>query len=330
MRTLYLLRSHGQVSLDGEQVVVRSGEEELERVALPQLDQILVHGNLQLTTPLIRACLERQVSIAFFSQAGWCQGQIHPIHKGYRHRMRHQQMLSPQERQVAAVSLIRGKIANGRVLLLRLTRRQRREEVSAALQRLSWLLGKISIEVTPERLRGLEGNAALEYQRALGALLAENGFHVQGRHYRPPTSPFDAMSSYGYGVLGASLQTQMELHGLDPYEGVLHVGSARHPALVSDLIEPFRTLLVDPFNVWLIRTGRIRAEAGFEHRDGGVFLGAASRRLWMTAWATHMAEEVQLASDRRGPRWELLDELVRAYVRFVYNPAGGLTVLQRR
>ncbi len=330
MRSLYLIRSHGQVGLDGEQVVVRCNQEELERIPLPQLDQILVHGNLQLTTPLIRACLARQVSIAFFSQSGWCQGRLHPIDKGYRNRMRHQQMLNLQERQVAAMSLIRGKIANCRVLLLRLTRRQRREEVSNALQRLGWLLGKIRGSITPERLRGLEGNAALEYQRALGVLLDENGFVIQGRQYRPPTSPFDALSSYGYGVLGASLQTLLELHGLDPYEGVLHVGSARHPALVSDLIEPFRTLLVDPFNVWLIRTGRIKVDDAFEQRDGGVYLGDASRRLWMKAWAKHMAEEVQLASNRRGPRWELLDELVRSFVRFVYDPTGGLTVPQRR
>lgn len=330
MRSLYLLRSHGQVGLDGEQVVVRQGEEELERVPLPQLDQILVHGNLQLTTPLIRACLERQVSIAYFSSAGWCQGRLLPIDKGYRHRMRHQQLLGTQDRQVAAVSLIRGKIANGRVLLLRLTRRQRRDDVHAALERLGWLMQQVTTACSPERIRGLEGNAAQEYQQALGVLIAENGFPVMGRHYRPPTSPFDALSSYGYGVLASSLQTLLELHGLDPYEGVLHVGSARHPALVSDLIEPFRTLLVDPFNVWMIRTGRIRAEEGFERRDGGVYLDAATRRRWMGAWAEHMAEEVQLAQNRRGPRWELLDALVRSFVRFVYDPTGGLPLPQRR
>jgi CRISPR-associated protein Cas1 len=91
MRTLYLLRSHGFARLDGEQVVVSCGQEEVERVELPQLDQILVHGNLQLSTPLIRACLERQVSIGYFSQSGWCMGVLHPIETGYRHRMRHQQ-----------------------------------------------------------------------------------------------------------------------------------------------------------------------------------------------------------------------------------------------
>jgi len=330
MRSLYLLRPFGTAGLKGEQVVVSCGEEELERVPLPQLDQILVYGNLQLTTPLIRACLERQVSIAYFSQAGWCQGRLHPIETGYRHRWRHQQQLTTTERQLAAISLIRAKIANGRVLLLRLTRRQRREDISKALERLGWLLTKVSQASTAERLRGLEGNAALEYQRALGVLLAENGFVIVGRHYRPPTSPFDALSSYGYGVLANALQTRIELQGLDPYEGVLHVGSARHPALVSDLIEPFRTLLVDPFNVWLIRTGRQRSDQGFEAREGGIYLDASGRRAWMNAWSAYMAEEVQLDTDRSGPRWELLDQLVRAYVRFVYDPLGGLKVPQRR
>ena len=187
MRSLYLTHSHGQLGLDGEQVVVRCDQEELKRVPLPQLDQILVHGNVQLTTPLIRACLERQVSVAFFSHTGWCQGRMHPIDRGYRHRMRHQQMLSPQDRQFAALPLIRGKIINARVLLLRLTRRQRRAEINDALQRLGWLLSKLKGPITPERLRGLEGNAALEYQRALGVLLAENGFLVVGRTTgRPP------------------------------------------------------------------------------------------------------------------------------------------------
>jgi hypothetical protein len=43
-----------------------------------------------------------------------------------------------------------------------------------------------------------------------------------------------------------------------------------------------------------------------------------------------MAESVTLASDRPGPRWELLDQVVRAFVRFVYDPAAGLSLPVRR
>ncbi len=330
MRTVYLLRPFGTASLDGEQLVVRCKGEEIDRVGLPLVDQILVMGNVQLTTPLIRACLLRQVPVVFVNRQGWCQGRLHPLAAGYRHRSRYQQQLGEGERLVVARRLISGKIANGRVLLLRLTRRQRSAELTAAIERLRWHGQQVERARDPERLRGLEGNAAGEYFTALGLLLAGDGFPFLGRHRRPPTTAFDALCGFGYAVLWNAMLTRIELQGLDPYEGVLHAGSPRHAALVSDLIEPLRTLLVDPFNVWLIRTRRLRADRDFEARDGGVFLADEGRRSWLQSWGTYMAETVTLVDQRRGPRWELLDGVVRAFVRFVYDPAAGLALPERR
>lgn len=330
MRTVYLLRSHGTARLDGEQLVVRCRGEEIDRVGLPLVDQILVMGNVQLSTPLLRACLLRQIPIVLMSRSGWCQGRVQPLESGYRHRSRYQQQLADGERLTAARRLISGKIANGRVLLQRLTRRERPEVVAAAIARLRWHLDQADRALDQDRLRGIEGNAASEYFTALGVLLAGDGFPFLGRHRRPPTTGFDALCGFGYALLWNAMMTRIELKGLDPYEGVLHAGSPRHAALVSDLIEPLRTLLVDPFNVWMVRTRRIQIDRDFEPRDGGVFLSEEGRRLWLRSWGSYMAEQVTLASDRRGPRWELLDQVVGAFVRFVYEPAGGLSLPLRR
>lgn len=330
MRTVYLIRRFGTAGLEGEQLVVRHRGEEIERVGLPLVDQILVMGNVQLSTPLIRACLARGVPVVFVNRGGWCQGRLHPLEQGYRHRSRYQQQLGEGERLLAARRLISGKIGNGRVLLLRLTRRQRPEALAAAIERLRWHTEQVEKARDPDRLRGLEGNAAAEYFQALGQLLEGDGFAFLGRHRRPPTTPFDALCSFGYAVLWNAMMTRVELQGLDPYVGVLHVGSPRHAALVSDLIEPLRTLLVDPFNVWMIRTRRIQADRDFEPRDGGVFLSEDGRRLWLKSWGAYMAERVTLVEERRGPRWELLDGVVRSFVRFVYDPAAGLALPSRR
>lgn len=330
MRSVYLLRSHGTASLDGEQLVVRFQGDEIDRVGLPLVDQILVMGNVQLSTPLLRACLSRQVPVVFVNRQGWCQGRLHPMATGYRHRSRFQQQLGEGERLVAARRLISSKIANGRVLLLRLTRRQRTKELAAAIDRLRWHGQQVDRAQDPDRLRGLEGNAAGDYFRALGLLLTDDGFPFLGRHRRPPTTAFDALCGFGYAVLWNAMCTRIELQGLDPYEGVLHAGSPRHAALVSDLIEPLRTLLVDPFNVWLIRTRRLQADRDFEARDGGVFLGDGGRRAWLQSWGVYMAERVTLVDLRHGPRWELLDGVVRGFVRYLYEPAGGLALPQRR
>jgi CRISPR-associated protein Cas1 len=167
MRTLYLLRPHGTAGIEGEQLVVRSDEQELDRMGLPLLDQILVMGKMQLTTQLIRACLQRGIPIAYLSNTGQCLGRIQPLDGGYRHRARRQAEL-PQERRLAlARSLVAGKIANGRVVLQRLTRRSGRSAVEPCLRRLGQLHSLISCVPCPDQLRGLEGSAAALYFRSL-------------------------------------------------------------------------------------------------------------------------------------------------------------------
>jgi CRISPR-associated protein Cas1 len=264
MRTVYLLRPHGTASLDGEQLVVRSDDQELDRTPLPLLDQILVLGQLQLTTQLIRACLSRGIPIAYLTSHGHCLGRLQPLEGGYRHRARRQADLPDARRLEVARHLVAGKIANGRVVLQRLTRRGGRPAVECTLLRLSHLQTLTAQSSCHDHLRGLEGAAAAAYFRSLGNLLESDGFGFEVRTRRPPLTPFDALCGFGYGVLWNALLLRVELRGLDPYSGVLHVGSPRHAALVSDLIEPLRTFLVDPFHGQLIRSGQLRAAEHFE------------------------------------------------------------------
>ena len=196
MRTLYLLRPHGTASIDGEQLVVRSDEQELDRMGLPLLDQILVMGKMQLTTQLIRACLRRGIPIAYLSSSGHCLGRLQPLEGGYRHRARRQAEL-PQERRLAlARSLVSGKIANGRVVLQRLTRRAGRPAVESCLRRLGQLQSLTSRAPCPNHSRGLEGSAAALYFRSLGGLLERDGFGFAVRSRRPPLTPFDALCGF--------------------------------------------------------------------------------------------------------------------------------------
>jgi|688.fasta_scaffold119524_2 CRISPR-associated protein Cas1 len=330
MRSLYLLRTHGTAGIEGEQLVVRSDEQELDRMGLPVLDQILVVGQMQLTTQLIRACLRRGIPIAYLSSSGHCLGRLQPLEGGYRHRARRQEAL-PQERRLAlARALIRGKIANGRVVLQRFTRRGGRTEVESCLRRLGQLQTLTGRAPCANHLRGLEGSAAALYFRSLGGLLEADGFGFAARSRRPPLTPFDALCGFGYGVLWNALQLRVELRGLDPYNGVLHVGSPRHAALVSDLIEPLRTFLVDPFHGQLIRAGQLSAAEHFQPHGVGVYLNDAGRRLWLKAWSAFMAEPIQLGTAGSGPRWEVLDQLVKSFAAAVDDPDRALAVPLRR
>jgi CRISPR-associated protein Cas1 len=114
------------------------------------------------------------------------------------------------------------------------------------------------------------------------------------------------------------------------FAGVFHVGSPRHAALVSDLIEPLRTFLVDPFHGQLIRARQLSIEKDFHPHGGGVYLNDDGRRLWLRTWSAFMAESIQLDDTPTGPRWELLDRLVTNFVAVVDDPNRDLLVPLRR
>lgn len=205
-----------------------------------------------------------------------------------------------------------------------------REDVEPALLRLAQLQALSRQATEPNHLLGLEGSAAALYFRSFGSLLEGDGFGFAVRSRRPPLTPFDALCGFGYGVLWNALLLRIEMIGLDPYVGVYHVGSPRHAALVSDLIEPLRTFLVDPFHGQLIRAGLISAVDHFQAHGGGVFLNDEGRRLWLSAWTEFMAESITLADGSHGLRWEVLDQLVRSFARFVDDPESSLVVPLRR
>ncbi|MFM6612190.1 MAG: CRISPR-associated endonuclease Cas1, partial [Dolichospermum sp.] len=46
------------------------------------LEQILIFGYSQVTTQVIRACLWRDIPIAYLSRMGYCYGRILPISRG--------------------------------------------------------------------------------------------------------------------------------------------------------------------------------------------------------------------------------------------------------
>ena len=57
MASLYVSQQGCYVCVQGETLVVKGGDEILFQVQLPLMEQILIFGNSQVTTPAIRACL---------------------------------------------------------------------------------------------------------------------------------------------------------------------------------------------------------------------------------------------------------------------------------
>ena len=233
---------------------------------------------------------------------------------------RYQQQLTAIDRLIVAQKIVQGKLRNSRVFLMRQQRRRHAEVTQLAINNIEHLVQKAANADTIERLMGLEGAGAAQYFSAFGECLTSPDFVFLGRSRRPPGNPVNAMLSFGYQVLWNHLLTLIELQGLDPYYACLHQGTERHAALASDLIEEFRAPIVDSLALWLINSKVMDTQKDFEHRDGGCYLNNSGRPKYLKFFLQRMEEEVQTESGEKQPRWNLLNQQVKAFKQFVYEP----------
>lgn len=318
MRTLYVSRQGCWVGVRQECLRVVWRGEVVEEVGLPTLEQVLVFGRSQVSVDAIRACLQRDVPVAFLSRQGYCYGRLIGIERGYRRLGMRQRGLDEGWRLGMARLLVWGKVMNGRVLLMRQLRGRPTESGEMTVGSLGYLGERALRAEGVEELRGIEGTAAQMYFQELGNCLVRSGFALVSRTRRPPTNPVNAMLSFGYMVLWNHLLTLVELQDLDPYEGCFHASGERHAALVSDLIEPFRAPVVDSLVLWLVNKGVMDAEADFDFVNGGCVLNEEGRRKYLRAFVQRMEGKIQTDAGEQ-PRWDLLTQEVRKYKQCVYE-----------
>jgi CRISPR-associated protein Cas1 len=296
MKSLYVSQQGCYLSLAKELVIIKQGQTVLDEVQLPMLEQILIFGQSQVTTQLIRACLQRDIPITYLSRMGRCYGRLIPIDRGYRYLARYQQALSPEVQLTVAKAIVQAKLKNSRVILMRQQRRQGGDVIAKAIQSLESLLQQVAQMDSVERLMGMEGAGSASYFSAFGVCISNPAFEFIGRSRRPPGNPVNAMLSFGYQILWNHLLSLIELQGLDPYFACLHKGSERHAALASDLIEEFRAPIVDSLVLYLINKSVMDGGQDFEYRNGGCYLNDSGRRKYLRAFLLRMEEKGQAST----------------------------------
>ena len=145
-----------------------------------------------------------------------------------------------------------------------------------------------------QRLRseimGFEGTAARAYFRCIAELLPE-GFRFESRTRRPARDPFNAALNYAYGILYSRVERACLLAGLDPYVGLFHTEDPHRPALVCDLIEPFRCW-ADQIVTYLFTRNKAKSEH-FDFTEQGVFLNEAGKKLLIPEFNELMQETIR-------------------------------------
>ena len=246
LRTLYVLE-HGYVlGKESERFTIRKAGRIIHRIPAIKVDQIMIFGNAQITTQAMHFCLRSKIPIYLLSGRGRFYGVVDGFDTDpvLLHRDQFNRAEDPDFCLELAHEFIRGKIANSRVILLRYSRKRGLTRLKQAADRLRGLGRSLQTADSLESLRGHEGTAARLYFRAFASCL-DPDWRFGRRTKQPPRDPVNSMLSYGYTLLYYNLYSFIRARGLNPHVGFLHPIRMGHPALVSDIIEEFRSIIVD-------------------------------------------------------------------------------------
>lgn len=296
--TLYLTRPEGYLSLDGENVVVRDGEEILGRVPLHNLEDIVSFGYRGASPRLMSACAERGIGLCFLSAHGRFLNRISGPVQGnvLLRRTQYRTADDPAAALELAKMSLTGKIYNGRWLLEHFCRdhgmRIDQTAVHAVIGQMKAALQQIASAKSAEELRGVEGSAAKAYFAAFPHLILRNtaDFPFEGRSRRPPMDPVNALLSFTYALLGNEIAGALEGVGLDPAAGFLHTMRPGRASLALDLLEELRAPLADRFVLSLINLGSITAKDFDRKENGAFYLKEDARRTFLAAWQKRKQE----------------------------------------
>ncbi len=292
MTTLYLNEQQSFVKKRDEHLIIQYADKSKKEVPLINVSQVVISGDITLTTPALHELLGRGIEVCYLSMYGQYRGRLSPPIAKNAFVQRAQYLVHGNQKESLQIAraCVRGKLENMRVMLMRANRNLGDTEMSEAITSLKAMSQETEHALSVGSLLGIEGNGSAAYFRVFGKLLREP-FAFTHRRRRPPTDPINAMLSLGYTLLTHQVLAAVQVVGLDPYAGFLHQPRQGRPALALDLMEEFRPLLTDSVVLDIVNH-RILTPSDFKEELGVVYLKPEARKTFYAKCEERLQEEL--------------------------------------
>ncbi len=268
-------------------IVLERPDQRHHRIGLKAIKQIVVKGDVDLSSKLLDACLAAGVSIIIlpgqrreparhlFPQAGGALAVRLAQYAAF---------LDPGQRLTLAQAFVTSKIEAQAECL-------RQHGVELPLER---FVSSARTTHDIAALMGVEGAATARYFSHWSALL-DPDWGFKGRNRRPPRDPVNALLSLGYTLACQAVGRLAAQHGFEAALGFLHAPAPGRPSLALDLVEPLRPW-VDEWILTVCSDGGFRVDDFVTDPTQGCRLKKAAsgnffHRWYSTAehWLEHLA-----------------------------------------
>jgi CRISP-associated protein Cas1 len=273
----------------GGRIHVSARGEQLASFPIERVSGLIVHGNIDLSSALIRDLLWRGLTIVWCSGTGRVIGWSHTANTPNGQQRVRQHQASAQGRLALAREFIGAKIANQATVL------RRNGDAPETLSYLRTMQRQALRAEILGALYGFEGEAAARYFASIPTMLRDRQGATflarwPGRAGRGAFDPLKLALNYVYGVIVADTIRAVAACGLDPQAGFLHSSNRNKPALALDLMEEFRAPLGDAVVLTAINNGET-TESSFSSALGSCRLRDDGRRALLSTYERRVDTE---------------------------------------
>jgi len=243
------------------------------------IDQVMLFGNVQVTTQALQQLLRHGIELALFTFSGKLLGQLTPP-KTKNIPLRLAQFEKYKDFAYifrTAKVIVANKLTNALQVLKRYQANHPNAFARSDLDKLGTIIRKVTGTDSLDSLRGLEGSGSAIYFRQFGKMF-KKPWHFSTRNRRPPKDPVNAVLSFGYTIVNTELQSLLDGYGFDPYLGFYHTLHYGRPGLALDLLEAFRHSLVDRLTLNLFNLRVLNENDFYYTSEESVLLSSSGKQ----------------------------------------------------
>lgn len=232
------------------------------------LSHVVVTGKgVSLSSNLINYCMERRIPIDFFDHQGKHIGSIITPKQIQCSLWGVQSSADILLKNTIALGIIEGKIKN-QLALLKYFHKYHKNRFPGLLPKMeimeegirnfkSWKkTASYESQDFIQKLMGHEAQVAIHYWDYIRELISDDSVNFIHREHQGAQDLTNSMLNYGYAILYTRVWQALLAARLNPFESIIHARQEGKPTLAFDMIEIFRSQVVDRIVISLIQKGQ--------------------------------------------------------------------------
>lgn len=272
-------------------------------IPIEQIQQIIAHGPLTISSGVIHYLAQKGIPIHFFNYYGFYDGSFYPretLLSGELLVKQVEHYLDNSKRMCLAKSFVRGAIDN-------IVKTIAEYKIEGKKEQLEKLKNEIENVNTITELMNIEARARIEYYECFDSILNDE-FKFEKRTRQPPENELNALISFGNSLLYTTVLTELYNTQLNPTISYLHEPSERRFSLCLDISEIFKPLIVDRLIFYVVNKKIIQKD-DFRKELNGLLLNENGKKKFIQYYEEKLATTIKHRTLKRNVSYQRLIRL---------------------